>query len=175
MSTAETKRREVCIMQLQSAIDWSLMWGNLHNVILSGGARSAWYLVIHDTIPTNMRLHRIRLKGTEKCTQCGRRDTVLHRLTECGLRQEIWEWIRTRIAGIQRTDPKRIPNEWLLRLCVKLWPWHRQEATLWFLVSMVFFNVVLVLDCTEFNRRKRWKIYQDKKRMQLAANYLEVF
>ena len=139
MSTAETKPREVCIMQLQPAIDWSLVWGNLHNVILSYGVRSAWYLVIHGTIPTNMRLHRIRLKGTEKCTQCGRRDTVLHRLTECGLRQEIWEWIRTRIAGIQRTDPKRIPNEWLLRLCVKLWPWHRQQATLWFLVSMVFF------------------------------------
>ena len=35
MSTAENKPREVRIMQLQPAIDWSLVWGNLHNVRLS--------------------------------------------------------------------------------------------------------------------------------------------
>jgi hypothetical protein len=33
MSTAETKPREVRIVQLQPTIDWSLVWGNLHNVI----------------------------------------------------------------------------------------------------------------------------------------------
>ena len=58
-------------MQLQPAIDWSLVWGNLHNVILSGGARSAWYLVIHGTIPTNMRLHRIGLMDTGNCSSAG--------------------------------------------------------------------------------------------------------
>ena len=41
-STAETKPWGVCIMQLQSAVDWSLVWGCLHNVMLPDGARSAW-------------------------------------------------------------------------------------------------------------------------------------
>ena len=113
-STAENKPREVRIMQLQPAIDWSLVWGNLHDVRLSDGTRSAWYMVIHDIIPTNARLHRIRLMDTEKCTQCRRQNTMLRRLTECEVGQEIWEWARTRIARIRRTDPRRVPREWLL-------------------------------------------------------------
>ena len=91
---------EVRVRQLQPSIDWSLVWDNLHNVILPDGARSAWYTVIHHIIPTNVRLHRIRLMDTENCTQCGRQDTVLHRLTECGVGQEIWEWTPIRIARI---------------------------------------------------------------------------
>jgi hypothetical protein len=91
MSIAESKPWEVRIMQLQPTIDWSLVWGNLRNVRLPEGARSAWYMVIHDIIPTNVRLHRIRLADTENCTQCGRPDTMLHRLIECGVRQEIRE------------------------------------------------------------------------------------
>jgi len=60
-------------------------------------------MVIHDTITTNVRLHKIRPTDTEICTHCDRQVTVLRRLTECGVWQ-IWEWIRTRIARIQRTD-----------------------------------------------------------------------
>lgn len=103
-SPDETKPWEVRIMQLQPAIDCSPVWDHLHNLKLSDGARSAWYMVIHDIIPTNARLHRIRLMDTDNCTQCRRQDTMLHRLTECGVGQEIWEWTRTRIARIQRTD-----------------------------------------------------------------------
>jgi len=79
-----------CAFQLQSAIDWSLVSGSLHNVILPNGGRSAWYMVIHDIIPTNVKLHRIRLMDTRNCTQCGRQHTMLHRLNERGERQKIW-------------------------------------------------------------------------------------
>jgi hypothetical protein len=57
MSTAETKPRTVRIIQFQQAIDWSLVSGLLHNVILTDEAWSAWYLAIHDIIPTNVRLY----------------------------------------------------------------------------------------------------------------------
>ena len=57
LSPAETKPWEVRIMQLQPAIDWSPVWDHLHNLKLPDGARSAWYMVIHDIIPTNVRLH----------------------------------------------------------------------------------------------------------------------
>ena len=122
MSTTENKPREVCIMQLQPAIHWSLLWGSLHNVRLAVGATSAWRVVFHDIIPTNARLHRIRLMDTDNCTQRGRQDIMLHRLTECGVGQEIWEWTRTQTARIRRTDPRRVPTEWLLRPCFQLWP-----------------------------------------------------
>jgi hypothetical protein len=68
-------------VQLQPAVDWSLVWGNLHNVILPDGARSAGYMVTHDIIPTNVRLRRIVPIDTENCLQCERQDTILHELT----------------------------------------------------------------------------------------------
>jgi hypothetical protein len=39
ISTAENKPREVRVMQLQPAIDWSIVWGNLHNVRFFDDAR----------------------------------------------------------------------------------------------------------------------------------------
>jgi hypothetical protein len=66
--TAVMKAQELRIKQLQPAIDRSLMWGNLRNVILPVGVRSAWYMVIQNILPTNVRLHRIRLTDTDKCT-----------------------------------------------------------------------------------------------------------
>jgi hypothetical protein len=140
ISTAGNRPREVRIMQLHPAIDWSLVWGNLHNVRLYDGARSAWYMVIHETIPTNVRMHKIRLVDTENCAQCWRQDTMLHRVTECGVGKEIWEWNRTRIARIQRTDPTRIPTDWLLDPCFKTWP-RRHRAILWLFARMVVYQV----------------------------------
>jgi hypothetical protein len=93
------------------AIDWFVVWGNLHNISFFDDARSEWYRVIHDLIPTNMRLHRIKLMDTENSTQCGRQDTMLHRVTEFGAGKEIWQWTRTQIAQIQTTDPRRIPTD----------------------------------------------------------------
>jgi hypothetical protein len=139
ISTAGNRPREVRIMQLQPAVDWSIVWGNLHTVRFFYRARSAWYMVIlvHDITPTNVRLHRIRLVDTENCTQCGRHDTMLHCLTECGIGKEIWEWTRTQIPRRQRTDPRRIPADWLFRLCFKSWPCQRHQAIMWFLAHMV--------------------------------------
>jgi hypothetical protein len=111
MSTAENKPWEVRIMQLQPAIEWPIVWGSLHQLRLSDGDMSPWYMVIQDIIPTNERLHKIGLMDKDKCTQCGRQDTMLHSLIECGVGQEIWEWTRTRIARICRTDPRHVPTE----------------------------------------------------------------
>jgi hypothetical protein len=47
---------------------------------------------------------------------------------------------------------------------------------LWFLARMVNqCRTLLVLICTEFMRRIRWNIYQDKNRLKLVGKYLEVF
>jgi hypothetical protein len=101
VSTAGRKRRKICITHLQPAIYWSLEWGNVHKLILPDGARSAWYMVIYYITPTNVRWHRNRLTDSEKCSECGRQGTILHRLTECGVRQVIWELTRTRVDRIQ--------------------------------------------------------------------------
>jgi len=42
LSTVKTKPWEVGIMQLHPVIDWSLVWSNLHDVILQPGQRGTW-------------------------------------------------------------------------------------------------------------------------------------
>jgi len=84
ISTTETILRVVRTMQLQPAIEWSIVWRNLHTTWTSEGAMSAWYIVMHYLMATNVRLYKVRLTDTTNCNQCGRQDTNLHRLTECG-------------------------------------------------------------------------------------------
>jgi hypothetical protein len=77
-------------------------------------------MVIHVIIPTNVRLNRIRLTETEICTQCGRQNTILHRLTKCGVGH--LEWSRTRIVRRERTNPRPITRERPHCPCFILWP-----------------------------------------------------
>jgi len=73
------------------------------------------YIVVHDIVPTNERLHVIRLVESDRCRHCGRRDTLAHRLTECNKGIAFWLWTREKIAQILRTDPRRIPANWCLQ------------------------------------------------------------
>ena len=101
----------VRIMIMDLTEPWDTVWKNLHDVWKPLEVQSAWLQVIHDLIPTNARLARIRLRDTDKCPLCGRTDTLLHRLTECNDMADIWVWTRVRIALMLRTDPRFIPPE----------------------------------------------------------------
>jgi len=72
---------------------------------------------------------------------CGEKDTSLHRIIGCGAGLAIWEWTRERIAWILRTDPSRIPEEWILRLQFHIWPPQRHKVVLWILAHMVWFRM----------------------------------
>ena len=41
----------------------------------------------------------------------------------------------------RRTDPRRVPTEWLLRPCFQLWPRQRRQEILWILANMVSYVV----------------------------------
>jgi len=70
------------------------VWKNLHTAWVSEEITSMWYTVVHDIVPTNERLHVIRLVESNRCRHCGRRDTLVHRLTECNEETAIWLWTR---------------------------------------------------------------------------------
>jgi len=72
------------------------------------------YIVVHDIVPANERLHVIRLVESDRCRHCGKRETVGHRLMEYNEGTDIWLWTGERIAQILRTDPRRFPADWCL-------------------------------------------------------------
>ena len=179
MSITATTPREVRVTQIQTGIEWGKVWNNLHSIPASEGAGSAWYTVIHDLLPTNTRLHRIRLVETEDCTMFGKKDTTVHRLTECGAGEDIWQWTRIRLATIDRTDRKRTPPGWPLAPSFRFWPRQRHLATLWIPANLAYCllqnrRTMSLEEYSDFLHGGRWKNYQGKKRWETVGNYLEI-
>ena len=74
--------------------DWYTVWKNIHCTPVPGGTKAVWYKVIHDILPTNVRLHKIRISPTDKCNNCGMHDTIApHRM-----------WRRTTDLAMDNTE-----------------------------------------------------------------------
>jgi hypothetical protein len=104
MAVAARSAREVRIRTLQPNT-------NLHSAWITEEMKSIWFTVIHDILPTNVRLSKIRLPDTNCCTHCGRFNTLQLRLTECNEGAVICRWTRACLAAILRAEPKHIPAE----------------------------------------------------------------
>jgi len=164
MAKMTTPLRDVRVTQIQPKHLWGNVWNNLHSIPKSEVLKSAWYTMIHDLLPTNTRVYRIRLLETEDCTMCGEKDTTFHRLTECGAGEEIWECTRIRLAAIHRTDRRRILPGWLLAPSSLFWPRQRHLATLWILANLVYYltqnrRTLSLEEDIDFLRRARCKTY----------------
>ena len=129
--------------------------------------------------PSKERLNSIRIVPTEDCRICDRKDTLLHRLAECGNGRYQQEWTKKILAITLRTDPRWIPEEWLRRPHITLWPTQRQRAVLWVLAQFVGFRSQLERKQTsqnyiDFLRRSKYKFYRKRKRKTRVANYLSI-
>jgi hypothetical protein len=120
-------------------IDWPTMWTSLAETPVPGETKTAWYKIINGILPTIERLQRIRIAPTDNCRHCDKRDTIQHRLIECGEGELIWTWTRQRIARVLRTIPGRIPSEWLISPHFTIWSQTRRRAVQWILANVVLF------------------------------------
>ena len=120
MSRAAKEAPEMRITRLIPETNWRQVWKNLHTACVPEETKSNWYVVLHDIIPTNERLHAIRLAESDRCTRCERRDTLTHRFTEGKEGTAVWQWTKERIAWIFRMNPRYIPADWSLRTQFRL-------------------------------------------------------
>ena len=102
--------------------EWKIIWKNLELTPTTGEDKANWYKVIHDIIPTNERLHRIRIARTDICIECNQKDTLIHRMTECGGNADNWKRIQNHIARMLRVAPNNNPHEHLIRPQMYLGP-----------------------------------------------------
>jgi len=114
--------QEMCITKLWPQANWKIVWKNLHDTPVPKSSRAAWYRVIHDIIPMNDRLHRIRLTPTGNCRICDKKDTLKHRIVDSGEGKMMWTWTKQQLAQMLRTVPVHIPDGWLTCPQVILWP-----------------------------------------------------
>ena len=109
MAEAGNPPRLMRIMQILPSADWERIWTNLNKCWATEAVTINWYVVIHDILPTNGRLHKIRLVDSTLCGHCREQDTVQYRGTARGEGARIWVWTKQCISCILRIDPAHIP------------------------------------------------------------------
>ena len=75
---------ELRVQKLWPNIDWARIWKILNDAPVPENTRCIWYQVIHDIIPTNVRLHSIHMVIWDTCRRCAATDTLELRLIACG-------------------------------------------------------------------------------------------
>jgi hypothetical protein len=132
--------REMRIEPIWNTAIWNQIWINLWQAPVDQHTTATWYRVLHDILPNRTRLHTTRLAPDDCCLRCEVVDSMPHRLIECGEDTQQWEWTRVRLALILRTDPRWIPDTWLLRPQFRFWPPQRHRAILWVLTTLIDFR-----------------------------------
>ena len=153
----------MCITKLWPQANWKIVWKNLHDTPVPKSSRAAWYRVIHDIIPMNDRLHRIRLTPTGNCRICDKKDTLKHRIVDSGEGKMMWTWTKQQLAQMLRTVPVHIPDGWLTCPQVILWPPQSNCALLWMMANLITFHIqkqwdLMLQDIIDFLKWTKWKL-----------------
>jgi hypothetical protein len=84
--------------------NWELVWKNLHEIPATESTKATWYVAINDLVATNSRLEAIHVSDTAECARCSQRDTLQHRITDCGEEPVIWNRLSQMLGHILRMD-----------------------------------------------------------------------
>jgi hypothetical protein len=165
------RRKDFRVKRNWSEVKWDRVWRNLWEAPVDMAVKDMHDM--HDILPTKVRLKTIGMSPYDICAACHLRNTIPHRLVECGDVNRQWSWFEDRLGMILRCEPRVIPAHWLF------WPPQKHRATLWFLAQMVAYKFQRECgpdpcDLYDFFKRARWKLYDHPRRMDLVGNYLSV-
>ena len=84
---------------MESSLDYSLTWSRLHNAVVDAGARDVMYLLIHNKLPVQERLFRIRAKNDPYCQFCVGAEIgdIEHFFTKCEGIEATWSLLKNEI------------------------------------------------------------------------------
>jgi hypothetical protein len=87
-------------------IDWSKVWKNINNKILSSQARSTWFRLVNNKLPLKVTLFNQNRIASPVCTECNQyAETVVHKYTNCNSTSILWRYV---INQIQQKTNKQL-------------------------------------------------------------------
>jgi hypothetical protein len=89
----------------------------------------------------------------------------------------MWQWTRVTVVIMLRMDARHRDQVWISRPTIKLWPPTRYRALLWMLshsYRMQKRRKLTMQDYFDFLMRAKWKLYDEKRRLERAGHYLRV-
>ena len=79
--------------------DYSEVWGRLHNPVVDYRARDVMFLLLHNKLPVQERLFRIRLRADPYCVYCVGAEIgdAEHFFCTCRKTSETWSWVKRQV------------------------------------------------------------------------------
>jgi len=139
---------ELHVQKLWPNIDWVRKWKFFNDVPVPDNTKCIRYQVIHDLIPTNVRLNRMNMIPSDACRRCIKTDTLEYRLIACCEGRRIRHYSETLIASMLRTIPARITDDWILHQQFNIWPHKRHRAILCVIDKTVIFRIQQQMNLT---------------------------
>ena len=79
--------------------DYRVVWERLHNPVVGFRARDVMFLLLHNKLPVQERLFRIRLRTDPYCSHCVGAEIgdAVHFFCTCQKTSETWSWVKRQI------------------------------------------------------------------------------
>ena len=79
--------------------DYSVVWGRLHSPVVDYRARDVMYLLLHNKLPVQERLFRIRLRADPYCLYCVGAEIgdAVHFFCTCRKVSDTWSWVKRQV------------------------------------------------------------------------------
>ena len=118
---------------MESTLDYSLAWSRLHCSVVEARARDVMYLLIHNKLPVQERLFRIRLKNDPYCQRCPGAEIadMEHYFSKCEGIVGAWTVVKNEILRFGKF--KTIVDDWMILNL--MFPKSRLDKELTWLVS----------------------------------------
>ena len=80
--------------------DYSVVWGRLQNPVVDYRARDVMFLLLHNKLPVQERLFRIRLRADPYCLHCAGAEIgdAVHFFCTCHKTSETWSWVKRQVV-----------------------------------------------------------------------------
>ena len=98
---------------MESDLDYKLTWYRLHSPVVDARARDVMYLLIHNKLPVQERLFRIRIKNDPYCRTCDGAEIadVEHFFSQCEGIVGTWTLLRKEVLRLGKFDKNIDPNQ----------------------------------------------------------------
>ena len=88
--------------RIQTGLSCGNIFGNTSHRI----KKASWYRIMYDITPTQERLNKIHVALRYLCRSFATKETLRHRITECGEFRQQWELTRQRVAFMLITETR---------------------------------------------------------------------
>ena len=170
------------IVDMYPNYDWLNIWRQLNFKFIRITDRDILFKYLYEILPTNKRLHQIRIEDSSLCKLCKVEDSNIHRFYYCCTVKECLSWLRKvifYICGIQVTslikilslDLPKIEKRNMNSLCLII---SGYISAVWYNRKDLRFIKNMVLAKIIRDQRFNLRLLEDKAKKVFSENYCQM-